>query len=168
MAVYRNGIAGANGVNYGIPTSGETRFIAYRTDLFEKYGNTAPATMDEFLELAKFFNDVEDVEYGVAMRAQRGIHFASGWMSLMYNFGAGFVDQTTLDGSTDVVVTTNTPETKASLQYYVDLMNCAPPDVGTYTRRSSGRIHLRQDRYVAGRHRSGWPDHRSRFLHRGR
>ena len=131
MAAYRNGIAGANGVNYGIPTSGETRFIAYRTDLFEKYGKTAPTTMDEFLELAKFFNDVEDVEYGVSMRAQRGIHFASGWMSLMYNFGAGFVDQTTLDG--DVVVTTNSAETKESLQYFVDLMNCAPPDVGTYT-----------------------------------
>ena len=131
MAAYRNGIAGANGVNYGIPSSGETRFIAYRTDLFEKYGKTAPTTMDEFLELAKFFNEVDDVEYGVAMRAQRGIHFASGWMSLMYNFGAGFVDQTTLDG--DVVVTTNSAETKASLQYYVDLMRCAPPDVGTYT-----------------------------------
>ena len=119
MAAYRNGIAGANGVNYGIPTSGETRFIAYRTDLFEKYGKTAPATMDEFLELARFFNDVEDVEYGV-------------WMSLMYNFGAGFVDQSTLDGG-DVVVTTNSAETKESLQYFVDLMNCAPPDVGTYT-----------------------------------
>ncbi|MEA5069750.1 MAG: extracellular solute-binding protein, partial [Christensenellaceae bacterium] len=34
MPAYRNGIAGAGGVNYGIPTAGETRFIAYRTDLF--------------------------------------------------------------------------------------------------------------------------------------
>lgn len=28
MPAYRNGIAGAGGVNYGIPTAGETRFIA--------------------------------------------------------------------------------------------------------------------------------------------
>lgn len=133
MAAYRNGIAGANGVNYGIPSSGETRFIAYRTDLFEQYGKTPPTTMDEFLELAQFFNGKEDGLYGVSMRAQRGIHFASGWMSLMYNFGAGFVDQTTLDGSTDVVVTTNSAETKESLQFFVDLLKCAPPDVGTYT-----------------------------------
>lgn len=131
MAAYRNGIAGANGVNYGIPSSGETRFIAYRTDLFEKYGKTAPTTMEEFLELAQFFNGKEEGLYGVSMRAQRGIHFASGWMSLMYNFGAGFVDQSTLAG--DVVVTTNTAETKESLQYFVDLLKCAPPDVGTYT-----------------------------------
>jgi multiple sugar transport system substrate-binding protein/sorbitol/mannitol transport system substrate-binding protein len=132
MPAYRNGIAGANGVNYGIPTAGETRFIAYRTDLFEKYGKEPPKTMDEFLALAKFFNGKEDGLYGVAMRGQRGIHFASGWMSLMYNFGGGFIDQSTI-GTDKVVITANTPETVASLQFYVDLLKNAPPDVGTYT-----------------------------------
>ncbi|NMD37344.1 MAG: sugar ABC transporter substrate-binding protein [Christensenellaceae bacterium] len=132
MPAYRNGIAGAEGVNYGIPTAGETRFIAYRTDLFEKYGKEPPKNMAEFLELAQFFNGKEDGLYGVSMRAQRGIHFASGWMSLMYNFGGGFLDQSTI-GSDNVVVTCNTPETKESLQFFVDLLKCAPPDVGTYT-----------------------------------
>ena len=132
MPAYRDGISSANGVIYAIPSSGETRFIAYRTDLFEKYDKQPPETMAEFLELAQFFNDCEDVEYGVSMRAQRGIHFASGWMSLMYNFGGGFLDQTTLD-SDNVVVTCTTPETVESLQYFVDLMKCAPPDVSTYT-----------------------------------
>ncbi len=132
MPAYRNGIAGANGVNYGIPTAGETRFIAYRTDLFEKYGKQPPKTMDEYLELAKFFNGKEEGLYGVSMRAQRGIHFASGWMSLMYNFGGGFMDQTALkDGKN--VVTCTAPETVASLQFFVDLLKNAPPDVGTYT-----------------------------------
>jgi multiple sugar transport system substrate-binding protein len=132
MAAYRNGIAGAGGVNYGIPTAGETRFIAYRTDLFEKYEKEPPKTMDEFLALAQFFTGLEDSEYGVAMRAQRGIHFASGWMSLMYNFGGGFLDQETI-ASGEPVVTCTTPETVSSLDFYVNLLNCAPPDVGTYT-----------------------------------
>ena len=132
MPAYRNGIAGAGGVNYGIPTAGETRFIAYRTDLFEKYDKEAPETMDEFLELAQFFNGKEDGLYGVSMRAQRGIHFASGWMSLMYNFGGGFLDQETI-GSDDEVVTCTTDETKESLKYFVELLKCAPPDVGSYT-----------------------------------
>ena len=132
MPAYRNGISGANGVNYGIPTAGETRFIAYRTDLFEKYDKQPPTTMDEYLELAQFFNEKEDGLYGVSMRGQRGIHFASGWMSLMYNFGGGFLDQSTI-GTDNVVVTANTPETVASLQFYVDLLKCAPPDVGSYT-----------------------------------
>ena len=132
MPAYRNGIAGAGGVNYGIPTAGETRFIAYRTDLFQKYDKQPPKTMDEYLALAKFFNGKETGLYGASMRAQRGIHFASGWMSLMYNFGAGFMDQSTLDSATPKV-TCNTPETVASLKFYVELLQNAPPDVGTYT-----------------------------------
>ncbi|MDR1430954.1 MAG: sugar ABC transporter substrate-binding protein [Propionibacteriaceae bacterium] len=132
MPAYRNGIAGSNGTNYGIPTAGETRFIAYRTDLFEKYGKEPPKNMDEYLELAKFFNGKEDGLYGVSMRAQRGIHFASGWMSLMYNFGGGFLDQAAL-ANNEVKLTVDTPETKQSLQFYVDLLRNAPPDVGSYT-----------------------------------
>ncbi len=132
MPAYRNGIAGSGGVNYGIPTAGETRFIAYRTDLFTKYNKQPPKTMDEFLELAQFFNGKEEGLYGVAMRAQRGIHFASGWMSLMYNFGGGFLDQSTI-GSDKVVVTANSQKTVESLDFYVNLLKCAPPDVGTYT-----------------------------------
>ncbi|MFV0407451.1 MAG: ABC transporter substrate-binding protein [Propioniciclava sp.] len=132
MPAYRNGIAGANGTHYGIPTAGETRFIAYRTDLFEKYEKQPPTTMAEYLELAEFFNGKEDGLYGVAMRGQRGIHFASGWMSLMYNFGGGFMDQEALANG-DIVFTANTPETQESLQFYVDLLKNAPPDVGSYT-----------------------------------
>ena len=131
MPAYRNGIAGASGVNYGIPTAGETRFIAYRTDLFAKYNKQPPKTMDEYLELARFFNGKDGV-YGVSMRAQRGIHFASGWMSLMYNFGGGFMDQAALTKGQNVITVT-TPQTIASLQFYVDLLKNAPPDVGTYT-----------------------------------
>ncbi len=132
MPAYRNGIAGANGTNYGIPSAGETRFIAYRTDLFKKYNKQPPKTMDEYLELAKFFNGKEPGLYGVSMRAQRGIHFASGWMSLMYNFGGGFMDQKALADGT-VKFTATTPETIASLKFYVDLLKNAPPDVGSYT-----------------------------------
>jgi multiple sugar transport system substrate-binding protein/sorbitol/mannitol transport system substrate-binding protein len=140
MPAYRNGIAGANGVNYGIPTAGETRFIAYRTDLFQKYNKTPPKTMDEFLELARFFNGKDGV-YGVSMRAQRGIHFASGWMSLMYNFGGGFMDQAALAKGQDVITLT-TPETIASLRFFIDLLKNAPPDVGSYTHEEALGAYL--------------------------
>jgi multiple sugar transport system substrate-binding protein/sorbitol/mannitol transport system substrate-binding protein len=141
MPAYRNGIAGANGVNYGIPTAGETRFIAYRTDLFQKYNKTPPKTMAEYLELARFFNGREPGLYGVSMRAQRGIHFASGWMSLMYNFGGGFMDQAALARGQEIITVT-TPETIASLQFYVDLLKNAPPDVGTYTHEEALGAYL--------------------------
>jgi len=127
VPAYRNGISKYEDAVYGIPTAGETRFIAYRTDLFEKYGKQPPKTMDEFLELAQFFNGKEDGLYGVSMRAQRGIHAASGLMTVMYNFGGGFIDQQTGD------VTMTDPKTVQAMQFYVDLLKNAPLDVASYT-----------------------------------
>lgn len=115
------------GTTIGIPIAGETRFLAYRTDLFEKYGKEAPKTMDEFLELARFFNGKEDGLYGVALRAQRGIHFASGWLTTMYAFCDGMMDQETLEPKID------DPGVVESLEWYLDMLECAPPDVSTYT-----------------------------------
>jgi len=116
-----------DGKVYGIPTAGETRFLGYRTDLFEKYNKQPPKTMDEFMELAKFFKDKEPGLYGVAMRAQRGIHFTSGMMSIMYTMTDGFIDQKS------GAVTINEPSMKQAMQYYIDLLDNAPPDVVSYT-----------------------------------
>jgi ABC-type glycerol-3-phosphate transport system substrate-binding protein len=127
VPAYRNGIGAYHGEIYGIPTAGETRFVGYRKDLFQKYGKQPPKTMDEMLELAEFFNGREPGLYGIAMRAQRGIHFASGWMTVMYNFGGGFLDQKTWKA------TMTAPGTVQSLKYYTELLKYAPPDVGTYT-----------------------------------
>ncbi|MFD2114214.1 ABC transporter substrate-binding protein [Paenibacillus yanchengensis] len=127
VPAYRNMFAKQDGTVYGIPTAGETRFVAYRKDLFDKYEKQPPKTMDEFLQLAQFFNGKEDGLYGVAMRAQRGIHFASGLMSTMYNFSDGILDQQTGE------ITMNDPKMVAALQYYIDLLQNAPPDVASYT-----------------------------------
>ncbi|CQR58938.1 extracellular solute-binding protein [Paenibacillus riograndensis] len=127
VPAYRNGISKYNDKIYGIPTAGETRFVAYRKDLFEKYDKQPPKTMAEFLELAKFFNGKESGLYGVSMRAQRGIHAASGLMTVMYNFGGGFMDQKT------GAVTMTDPKTVEAMQFYVDLLKNAPKDVASYT-----------------------------------
>lgn len=127
LPAYRDGIGRYGGVIYGIPVAGETRYVGYRKDLFQKYGKQPPKTMDEFLELAKFFKGKEEGLYGVAMRAQKGIHFASGWMTTMYQNGGQYLDQKTWK------VLVNSPGTVKSLEYYVDLLNQGPPDIGVYT-----------------------------------
>lgn len=127
VPAYRNGISQFDGKTYGIPTAGETRFIAYRKDLFEKYDKLPPETMEEFLELAQFFNGKDEDLYGVSMRAQRGIHAASGLMTIMYNFGGGFIDPKSEK------VTIHDPKTVEAIEFYVDLLKNAPKDVGTYT-----------------------------------
>jgi multiple sugar transport system substrate-binding protein len=79
------------------------------------------------LELAKFFKGKEEGLYGIGMRGQKGIHFASGWMTTMYQNGGQYLDQKTWD------VLVNSPGTVASLEYYVDLLHQGPPDIGVYT-----------------------------------
>jgi ABC-type glycerol-3-phosphate transport system substrate-binding protein len=127
VPAYRNGIAKYQGKVYGVPTAGETRFLGYRTDLFKKYKKEPPKTLDELVELARFFNGKEPNLYGIALRGQRGIMFASGWMSILYNFGGGFLDQET--GK----ITMTDPSTVESLKCYLELLKNAPPDVGSYT-----------------------------------
>lgn len=127
IAAYTTGIAQHNGVQLTIPVAGETRFLAYRTDLFEAHGKEPPTTMAEFLELAQFFNGIEDGLFGVSMRAATGIHCASGWMTIMYNFSDGFMNQQTMEP------TMTDPGTIESLYFFVDLLKNAPPDVTTFT-----------------------------------
>lgn len=112
---------------FGVPIAGESRFLGYRTDLFEKYDKEPPKTMDEFLELAEFFNGKEPGLYGVSMRAQRGIHFGSGLMSIMYTMTDGFIDQKTGKPTMD------DPSMVKALQFYVDLLQFGPPDIANYT-----------------------------------
>lgn len=127
LPAYREGLGTVSGTIYGIPTAGESRFIAYRKDLFEKYGKKPPETMDELLECARFFNGREPELYGIGMRAQRGIHFSSGWLTVMYQFGGGFFDQETWE------VSVNSPETVDSLTYFVELLKQGPPDTASFT-----------------------------------
>ena len=81
-------------------------------------------------------------ECGVAMRGQKGIHFASGWMTTMYQNGGQYLDQKTWK------VLVNSPGTVRSLEYYVDLLSQGPPDIGVYTHEEavtafmSGRVAM--------------------------
>jgi multiple sugar transport system substrate-binding protein len=131
LPAYRNGIGKYRGIIYGIPVAGETRYVGYRKDLLQRYGQKPPETMAELLTLAKFFQGKEPGLYGISMRGQRGIHFASGWMTTMYQNGGQFLDQQTWQ------VLVNQPQTVASLEYYVDLLHQGPPEIGDYTHQGA-------------------------------
>lgn len=120
LPAYRKGIGMYNGRIYGIPTVGTTRYVAYRKDLFEENGLQPPETMDELLKLAKFFR--EQGMYGIAIEGREGIAFALGWMTTMYQNGGLFLDE----GK----VLINSPNTVASLEYYVELLRQGPLDIG--------------------------------------
>lgn len=128
LPAYSKGIAVSQGVTVGIPIAGETRYVGYRTDLFEKYGKEPPKTMDEFLELAEFFNGKEPGLYGVSMRAASGRQCGSGFMSVAYAFtDSALVNPATFEPEF------NSADTKAAVDFFVKLLKNAPPDVTTYS-----------------------------------
>jgi multiple sugar transport system substrate-binding protein len=124
---YRDGLGVYNGKVVAIPIAGETFFVAYRKDLFDKYGKTAPNTTDELLATARFFQNKEPGLYGIAMRAETGRTLALSWDLFTPAFGGAVIDQKTWD------VKINTPETLASLKYLIALLENAPPDIETFS-----------------------------------
>ena len=51
-----------NGQIVGVPFGGPVFTLYYREDLFEKLGKTPPSTWDEYLDLAAFLHDRENLE----------------------------------------------------------------------------------------------------------
>jgi ABC-type glycerol-3-phosphate transport system substrate-binding protein len=117
----------ADGKYYGVPFAGETIFVAYRKDLFEKYNKSPPKTYEELLELAKFFNRKEENLYGVSIRCAKTWEAAWSWISFVYGFGGKWVDVKTLTPRfTD-------PATINSLKYFVELVKNGPPGIEAYS-----------------------------------
>ena len=128
IPAYAQGIGTSRGTIVGIPIAGESRFVGYRTDLFEKYEKEPPATMSEFLELARFFNGLEPDLYGVSMRAAAGRQGGSGFNSIAY----AFTDSPNIDNVTGEPQFDH-PDTVEAIRFFVDLLENAPPDVTTYS-----------------------------------
>lgn len=124
---FRNGLGEHGGKILGIPVAGESFFVSYRKDLFDKYGKSPPDSLDDLLELARFFQNKEPGLYGISMRAETGRTFALAWDLFTPAFGGAILDQKTWD------VKINTPETLASLKYFLALLANAPPDIETYS-----------------------------------
>jgi multiple sugar transport system substrate-binding protein len=123
----REALGTAGGTVLGIPTASESFFLAYRKDLFQKYGKQAPDTTEQLLELARFFKDKEPGLAGIVMRAQTGRTLALAWSLLTHQFCGSMVDQKTWD------VTLEKPETVRSLKYLLDLLKAGPMGIENYT-----------------------------------
>jgi len=77
---------------YGIPFAAETSFCAYRKDLFEKYGFTAPDTYSDIRKYQKFFAENEPGVYGLTMRGAAGHQANAAWLTHGDPFGAKVFD----------------------------------------------------------------------------
>lgn len=139
LPAYRKAIATVNDEAYAVPIAGESRFIAYRKDLLEKYNIKPPQTTEELLKAAKFFKEEVPGMYGLVSRAATGTFFASGWLHILYQFSDGWIDQKTGEISAD------SPEVIESLKYWNALLRTGPPDIASYTHEEASSTFMRGD-----------------------
>lgn len=137
LPAYSDGIASVDGVPYALPIAGESRFIAYRTDLFDKYDKEIPKNLDELLELARFFNGKEDNLYGFVCRGGGGTLCGSAHMALAYCFS----DHPIYNHDTGKFCV-NSPETVQSIQYFLDLAANGPKDIASYNHEDAAALFM--------------------------
>ena len=135
LVAFRDGIASVDGVPYALPIAGESRYIGYRTDLFEKYDIAIPTTLDELLETAQFFNGKEDGLYGIVFRGGPGTLCGSAHMALAYCFTDDPIyNHTTHEFCVD------SDASVQSIQYLLDLAKCAPEDIASYNHEDAAAL----------------------------
>jgi ABC-type glycerol-3-phosphate transport system substrate-binding protein len=113
--------------HYGIPFAGETIFLFYRKDIFEKHGLSVPTTMEELTKTAAAIQEKETGMAGISMRTRLGWEFTYMWSEFIFPFGGLIIDPTTNKPGFDQ------PGTKASLKYFTDLATYAPQGVESYS-----------------------------------
>ncbi len=122
LPAIRNGLS-ADGKLYAAPFYGESSFIMYRTDLFEKAGLTMPdaPTWDFIAEAARKITDRSADINGICLRGKAGWGENMAFLTAMSNsFGARWFDENWKPQF-------DQPEWKNTLQFYVDLMKDAGP-----------------------------------------
>jgi len=122
LPAIRGGLT-VDGKLYGAPFYGESAFLMYRTDLFEKAGLTMPESPTwEFIgEAARKITDRSAGINGVCLRGKAGWGENMALIGSMANsFGASWFDEKWTPQF-------DQPEWKAALQFYADLMKDAGP-----------------------------------------
>jgi sorbitol/mannitol transport system substrate-binding protein len=122
LPAIRGGLT-VEGKLYAAPFYGESAFLMYRTDLFEKAGLTMPAAPTwEFIgEAARKITDRDAEISGVCLRGKAGWGENMALIGSMANsFGARWFDEQWKPQF-------DSPEWKEALQFYADLMKDAGP-----------------------------------------
>ena len=110
-----------DGVTYGFPVYGESTFLMYRKDLFEKYGLEVPKTLTEMEECAKTIYEGEGGEVaGITLRGQQGVHVVYVYGAYLWGYGGHYFNE---EGKLDIA----TDEAVAGTEAFVRILNSYGP-----------------------------------------
>jgi multiple sugar transport system substrate-binding protein len=107
--------------------NGNVHLLMYRADLFQAAGLAAPETWDDVLAACGRLQEPGRI-YGMVSRGERGNAIRFDWMPFMLGKGATIARE---PQNGDFTVVINSPQAKAALDLYIDMMKrCGPPNVG--------------------------------------
>lgn len=114
---YIKPMTSSEGAVFGLPVYGESTFLMYRKDLFQKYGIAqVPRTTEELEAAAKRISDATNGQIaGITMRGAPGIQSVYPWAGLLRSFGGDF-----FDGSGAIAI--NSPESIKATEFWAGLL----------------------------------------------
>ncbi len=98
---------------YALPFSGNVMLFFYNKDLFDSKSLSVPADWKSVLEIAKQMKS--DGKIGYVIRGQQGNPIVTDYLPILWSYGGNVFDA-------DWNVTINTPEAKAALELYMELL----------------------------------------------
>jgi len=91
-----------DGKLYGFPTYAQSMILAYDSEVFEKENIEVPKTMEELIEVAKYFKEKGT---GIAIPAKQGGASSTLFSQMLYSDGGNYLDDSgNLDLTSDKVV----------------------------------------------------------------
>lgn len=121
-----------SGQYWSFPTEGDANGWAYRKDLFENpdemaafeaeygYPLAVPETMEQLMDIAKFFTRPDEGLYGAAIYTQADYDaLTMGFQNMLFSFGGNWSDE---NYNPEGVI--NSPEAVAALEFYREMYEC--------------------------------------------
>ena len=106
---------------------GNVQLLYYRADVLKQAGIAPPKTWNEVMTACTKMTDAGK-QYGFVVRGEKGNSIRYDWMSVMLAEGGSVVKD---PEAGDYTVTLNSPESKAALDLYIDLLKkCGPANYG--------------------------------------
>jgi multiple sugar transport system substrate-binding protein len=112
----------------GYTVLGNVQLLYYRADVLKQAGIAPPKTWAEVASACAKLNDPPRM-YGFVVRGEKGNGIRYDFHSVLLAEGGSVVRD---PGAGDYTVTINSPQAKAALDLYIDLLKrCGPPNYGT-------------------------------------
>jgi len=116
---------------------GNVQLLYYRADILKQAGIAPPKTWADVLTACTKLTDPPKM-YGFVARGEKGNGIRYDWHSVMLAEGGSVVKD---PAAGDYTVTINSPQVKAALDLYTDLLKkCGPPNYGTLGTAKRGSL----------------------------